>query len=235
VLTDQSIASVAALLADPTRATILWGLADGRRRPAGELARQAGVRASTASEHLARLLAGGLVTVERNGRHHYYRIAGGHVVAVLEALGALARPAAGVGFRQAATARAVAHARTCYDHLAGALGVEVTQALVERGALVPADERYDVPAAGTAFFTERLGVDIAAARASRRQFARACLDWTEREHHVAGALGAALLGRFLQLRWLERSAGGRALRVTPLGRRGFRDTVGVDALASRYA
>jgi DNA-binding transcriptional ArsR family regulator len=234
VITDESIAPVAALLADPARMTMLWALSDGRPRPAGELARQAGVRASTASEHLARLLAGGLVVVERHGRHRYYRIGGAAVVAALEAIGALALTARSAGYRKVTAATAVRHARSCYDHLAGALGVQVAHALVERGALVLRDEQYEVPASAAPFFADELGMDIARLRASRRQFAKACLDWTERDYHVAGALGAELLRQFLSLGWLERTGGSRALRVTSSGRRRFGAVLGLDPLASRY-
>lgn len=234
MITERSIAPAAALLADPTRTAILWALADGRPRPAGELARHAGVRASTASEHLARLLAGGLIGVERHGRHRYYRIGGERVVAVLEAVGSLARPGRRPEFRQAAAARAVRHARACYDHLAGVLGVEVTRALVDRGTMVLQDEQYEVGPDGAAFFVDRLGVDLDRVRASRRQFAKACLDWTERTYHVAGALGSALLDRFRTLEWLEHADGTRALRVTSRGRRGFGEVLGIDALGSRY-
>jgi DNA-binding transcriptional ArsR family regulator len=235
MITDASIAPTAALLADPTRVAILCALADGRVRPAGELARHAGVSASTASEHLARLLAGGLVAVERHGRHRYYRVGSGRVVAALEALGAIAQPGGALPFREAAAARAIHHARACYDHLAGALGVEVTRALSERGALVLAGDRYEVPPEGEELLSGRLGVDMKRARAARRQFARACLDWSERTHHLAGALGCELLRRLLELGWLERTEGSRALRVTGAGRRGFGEVLGVEALASRYA
>jgi DNA-binding transcriptional ArsR family regulator len=235
VITDESIAPVAALLADPTRMAILWSLADGRPRPAGELARQARVSASTASEHLARLLAGGLVVVERHGRHRYYRVGDAKVIATIETMGALARPVASLGHGQTAAARTVRHARSCYDHLAGALSVQVTRALIERGALVLRDEQYEVSATGAVFLSNALGVDVERAGASRRQFAKACLDWTEREYHVAGAVGSELLRQFLSLGWLERIQGSRGLRVTSSGRRGFRDLLGIDALASRYA
>jgi DNA-binding transcriptional ArsR family regulator len=234
VITDESIAPVAALLADPTRVTILWVLADGRPRPAGELAREAGVGASTASEHLARLLTGGLVVVERHGRHRYYRIGGAAVVAALEAIGALALPARPPEYRKAIAANAVRHARSCYDHLAGALGVQVTHTLIERGALVLRDEQYEVPPSAVPFFADAFGVDIERVRVSRRQFAKACLDWTERDYHVAGALGAELLRQLLTLGWLERTEGSRALRVTSLGRRQFGVVLEVDPLVTRY-
>lgn len=234
MITDASIAPAAALLADPTRVAMLMALADGRMRPAGELARQAGVNASTASEHLARLLDGGLVAVERHGRHRYYRVGSVSVVAALEAVGAIARSSGPLPFREAAAARGIRHARACYDHLAGALGVEVTRALVERGALVPVGAGYEVPAEGAEFLASRLGVDVERARASRRQFTRACLDWSERTHHLAGALGAELLLGLLALGWLERTDGSRALRVSAAGRRGFREVLGVEALEGRY-
>jgi DNA-binding transcriptional ArsR family regulator len=234
VITDESIAPVAALFADPSRLAMLWALADGRPRPAGELAACARVSASTASEHLARLLRSGLVLAERHGRHRYYRIGGPAVVTALEAMGALARPFPATDHRRHAATKAVRHARSCYDHLAGALGVQVTHALVARGALLLKDEQYEVPPDGTAFLTDALGVDVHRARASRRQFAKACLDWTEREYHVAGALGAELLLQFISLDWLERTNGSRALRVTARGRREFRRALGLDALAARY-
>jgi DNA-binding transcriptional ArsR family regulator len=234
MITDASLAPVAALLADPSRLAILWALADGRPRPASELARHAGIRASTASEHLARLLAGGLIIVESHGRHRYYRIGGERVVTALEAVGTLARPTQPLGHRETVAARELRHARACYDHLAGALGVEVARALVERGALRFSDSRYELTPEGDAFLAARIGMDIDRARASRRQFARACLDWTERDHHLAGALGAALLDRLLALEWLERTTASRALRVTSSGRRAFRDVFGIDALGSRY-
>jgi DNA-binding transcriptional ArsR family regulator len=234
VITDESLAPVAALLADRTRMMMLWALSDGRPRPAGELARHAGVGASTASEHLARLLAGGLVVVERHGRHRYYRIGGAAVVAALEAIGALARPADPPEYPKATAVRAVRHARSCYDHLAGALGVQVTHELLERGALVLRDEQYEVPSSAEPFFADAFGVDIDRVRTSRRQFAKACLDWTERDYHVAGALGAELLHQFLSLGWLERTEGSRALRVTSLGRRQFGAVLALDPLIARY-
>jgi DNA-binding transcriptional ArsR family regulator len=234
MITDHSIAPVGALLADSARVAILLALADGRPRPAGDLARMAGIKPSTASEHLSRLLAGQLVVVEPQGRHRYYRIAGAQVVSLLEALGAHAQPSPPSGYRELAAARSVRHARACYDHLAGALGVQVTSALVDRGVLVAVGQAFEVPPEGSSFLTDQLGIDVTAARASRRQFAKACLDWTERQHHVAGALGFALLSRFLELQWLERTESSRALRVTSAGRRGFRDVLDVDALEARY-
>lgn len=234
MITDQSIAHVSALLADPARLAILLALIDGRPRPAGELARMAGVKPSTASEHLSKLLGGELIAVEPRGRHRYYRIAGAHVASVIEQLGALAQPRPPSDYRLQAAARAVRHARACYDHLAGVLGIQVTATLTDRGVLLLNGDAFELTAEGTAFLESRLGIDVCAVRASRRQFAKACLDWTEREYHVAGALGCALLSCFFEFEWLERAERTRALRVTAAGRRGFQDVLGVDALGGKY-
>ncbi len=221
-LADAQVAPVAALLADPARAAMLWALSDGRALPAGELARVARVGAPTASAHLARLAAGGLLSCERHGRHRYYRLANADVVAALEALAAVAAPAPAPTPREAHAAGAVRLARTCYDHLAGALGVRVTEALVAQGALVLDGRAYHVTDAGRARLAG-LGVDVAAVEAAaartRRPLTRACLDWSERRYHLAGALGAALADRVLAVGWVVRVPASRALRVTNEGRR----------------
>ncbi|HEX7120507.1 MAG TPA: winged helix-turn-helix domain-containing protein [Longimicrobiales bacterium] len=217
---DADIAPVAALLADAKRAAILFALSDGRALPASELARCARATPSTTSAHLARLVEGGLLAMERHGRHRYYRLAKPEIVAALEALAAVAPPARAATFRESQAGKAIRFARTCYDHLAGELGVRITDALLEQGALVPAGRDFELTAAGAARFAE-LGIDADRARRRRRAFARACLDWSERRYHLAGALGTALLDRFLELRWIERTPSSRAVRVTNDGRRAF--------------
>ena len=222
---DARVAPTAALLADPARAAMLWALSDGRALPAGELAQVARVGAPTASAHLARLTAGGLLACERHGRHRYYRLANPAVVAALEALAALAPPTPAASPREAHAGRAVRLARTCYDHLAGVLGVQVTEALVAQGALVLVGRGYPVTDGGRERFAA-LGVDVAAvereARRTRRPLTRACLDWSERRYHLAGALGAALADRLLAAGWVERTPASRALRITNDGRRALR-------------
>lgn len=225
---DAQIAPVAALVADRTRSTILWALAGERALPACELAAQAGVTAATISHHLEKLVAGKLVTAVRQGRHRHYRLANPAVVAVLEALATVAPPAPARSFREGQAAKALRFARTCYDHLAGQLGVRITEALVARRCLTPAGREYELKPAGERLFT-RLDVDLAAARRARRGFARACLDWSERRHHLAGALGAALLDRLLALRWIERRAAGRAVCLTERGRSGLRELLRLEA------
>jgi DNA-binding transcriptional ArsR family regulator len=217
---------VAALLGDSTRAAMLDALMDGEARPAGELARRAGVAPSTASEHLQRLLEGRLLTVEPNGRERRYRLASAEVAEVLESLSRLGSEPPPRSLRAAGRTEALRAARTCYDHLAGRLGVAVTEALVERDALRPGDGSFELTASGEAFLAG-LRVDVAAARQRKRIFARSCLDWSERRPHLAGALGAALADAALAEDWVRRRPNDRALRVTAAGERAFRDLFGV--------
>ncbi|WP_252275215.1 winged helix-turn-helix domain-containing protein [Nocardioides sp. LMS-CY] len=212
---DTDLAAVGALIGDPSRARILDALMGGRALAAGELARAAGVSASTASEHLARLREGGLVEVVSQGRHRYHRIAGPDVGAALEALSQVAPPRPVVSLRQAGHARALGFARTCYDHLAGVCGVALHDVLLERGWLTPA---YDVTPVG-ADALGAWGVDVAAARSQRRSFARPCLDWTERRPHLAGALAAGITDALVDRGWfVRRATDSRALRLTDPGR-----------------
>ncbi len=224
---SAEIALVAGLVGDPARAAILDTLMDGREHAAGELARRAGVTPSTASGHLSRLLAGRLVLCDVHGRERRYRLASAEIAAALEALARIA-PAAEVRSLRAANRRAqLRAARTCYDHLAGWVGVSVTDALVARGALVPQDGGYKLSATGDKLL-RRLGVDLAGARARRRSFALACLDWSERRPHLAGALGAALADTAVANGWLLRRQNDRALTVTSAGRSALRREFGID-------
>lgn len=223
---DVNIAAVAALIADPTRAAFLDELLDGRALPAGELAHRAGVTASTASTHLARLVEGGLVVVERSGRHRYFRLAGASVARALEALAAVAPLKPVRSLRQSNISAALRSGRTCYDHLAGVLGVQLTQALVDSGSLSVVEGNFVLTDAGA----ERLaafGVDLPAVKRSRRAFAPCCLDWSERRHHLAGALGAALLHRLLELGWIARTESSRAVKLTPAGQNGLKAEFGL--------
>jgi DNA-binding transcriptional ArsR family regulator len=226
MLADAAVAPVAALLADRARAAMLLALADGRVLPACDLALQAAVKAPTASAHLARLVDGGLLAVERQGRHALYRLASPQVARALEALGTLAAPRPAGSFREGQHGQALRLARSCYDHLAGQVGVAVNAALLARGALRPRGSAYLLTAEGEKAL-RRLGVDIEASRRARRSFARPCLDWSERRHHLAGALGAALLARFLSIEWVRRNRSTRALLVTERGWRGLGDAFDV--------
>jgi DNA-binding transcriptional ArsR family regulator len=216
--------SVAALIGDPARATILMALLGGESRPATELALRCRLTPQTVSAHLAKLVEGGLLAVERSGRHRYYRLAGPQVAHALEALNALAPARPVRSLRQSEDAAALRFARTCYDHLAGVLGIAVTQALLDRGyILMTASDSgggFTLTPPG-ADWLARFGIDATQLRHSRRAFASRCLDWSERRHHVAGALGAALAARLLELEWITRSRSSRAILLTPTGRDGL--------------
>lgn len=225
---EPNLSATAALMADPTRAMMLCALIDGRTLPAAELALAAGITPQTASTHLARLTDGGLLAVEKEGRHRYYRLAGPHVAQAIEQLSAI-HPA-GPARRKARSALAerLHLARCCYDHLAGRLGVAVADALGDRGLLVAAgDKRLEVTAAGTEWFAG-LGIDTGALRPGTHGIARQCLDCTERRHHVAGPLGTRLLAAFCDVGWLRRPASPRLVEVTPRGEIAFRRRLGVD-------
>lgn len=214
MLADVDISEPASLIGNPTRAVFLMALSEGQSLPAGELARSAGVTASTASIQLAKLVDGGLVTVEQHGRHRYYSLADPAIAAAIESLAVIAprRPASSL--REARIGSDLEAARTCYDHLAGALGVALFDALLRKGVLTPELETTSKGARRLA----DLGIDVEGAAEGRRAFARRCLDWSERRHHLAGALGAAIATRFFELGWIERTPSSRAVRVTEAGR-----------------
>jgi DNA-binding transcriptional ArsR family regulator len=227
---EANIALPAALIGDPTRAAILSALCDGRAQPAGALAYAARVTPQSASNHLAKLLEGGLLAVESEGRHRYYRLASPHVAAALEALAHLAPPIRSLDAPLTSKARRLRFSRSCYDHLAGRLGVAVAAELEGRGYLVPADQkRYAVTVAGHRWFDE-LSVDVGALKPAAAGVARRCLDWTERRHHLAGPMGAALMARFVDLGWLRRDGASRAIGVTPIGISELRRLLQIEAL-----
>jgi DNA-binding transcriptional ArsR family regulator len=201
-------------------------LMDGTRRPAGELARAAGVSPSTASEHLSVLVDAGLVTCQSQGRHRYYALAGGEVATALESLGMLADTTPVSGYRRSRQAEYLAAARFCYDHLAGRLGTGLTDAWVRSGWLAGRDE-LTLTDAGAVGLRE-IGVDVDGAVTARRATTRVCPDWTERRPHLAGALGSAVGTRFLDAGWVVRHRSGRGLDVTPAGRTLVREAWGID-------
>lgn len=210
------LAALAGLLADATRATFCLALLDGRAWTAGELARYAGVAPSTATEHLNLLTAGGLLTGERQGRHRYVRLAGDEAAETIERLASLAprRPAAAATLSVAGRERALARGRTCYDHLAGALGVSIADAMTDRG-LISWDSGLALTPEGSRWLS---GLGISMPTRTRRPPVRSCLDWTERRPHLAGALGAALCDLAFASDWIRRIGSGRAVAVTETGR-----------------
>ncbi len=216
------VSSLAALLADVGRMTMLWALMDGSARPAGELALVAGLSASSASGHLARLVDGGVLAQESRGRHRYFRIATPETAAAIEALASAVLATRELRPRPVPVSRAtpvpLRHARTCYDHLAGEVAVDLFARMHDRRWLRIDGSDVALTQAGVSGLTA-LGVDLTSARARRRRFACTCPDWSERKPHLGGALGAALLRTCLDAKWLEPTRELRALRVTPLGER----------------
>jgi DNA-binding transcriptional ArsR family regulator len=210
------LAATAALIADPSRAAMLAELLDGRALPSGELARIGGVSAQSASMHLAQLVNGGFLAVKQQGRHRYYSIAGAQVAHAIEALGVISTSDK---YRPSRGDEVFRYARTCYDHLAGELAVQLMDLFENDGLLVPDGERdYELTRRGENFLG-KWNIKVEALRQSRRCFARRCLDWTERRDHLAGALGAAVCNRFLETGWITRDKRSRAVHVSLAGRR----------------
>jgi DNA-binding transcriptional ArsR family regulator len=209
---DRNLASIFNVIEDPARSAMLAALAGGRALPAGELARRAGVRPAAASAHLRQLTEAGLIRVRVQGRHRYHEIVNPEVATVLEAIAQIARPAPVQSLRQHQAACALSDARTCYDHLAGRRGVELRERLLSVGAIRRLDDRDHELTDRGQDLVEGLGIDLAALRASRRVFARSCVDWTDRRVHLAGALPATITSVFLARGWLTPGPG-RSLRV----------------------
>jgi DNA-binding transcriptional ArsR family regulator len=233
---DPDLAHVAVAFADPRRVRVLIALADGRALPAGRLAEEAGVAASTVSNHLSILLDHGLVTATQQGRHRYYRLTGPDVEGVLEALARLAPLAPVTSLRQHTRANALRAARTCYRHLAGQLGVQLFRHMIDAGWVAGSDgrhhpgdtpDRLSAPGKGTGY---RLTADGAVALTklgvpdttlNTATPLRYCVDWTEQAHHLSGSLGAAVTDRLFELEWITRGVVPRSIQVTAEGEGGM--------------
>lgn len=225
---NDELSDTANLIGDPGRAAILLSLLGGAALPAGELAHIANVAPQTASGHLAELIGGGLLTVERQGRHRYYRLLNTEVADAIESLLVLT-PTPGCRRKNdsdvRATAGDLAYARSCYAHLAGWLGVQIADRLEERGFLLTAGTKiYTLTPEGRAWF-QSLGVEVRSTGRVPEKTARRCLDWTERRHHLAGGLGCSMFKRLQELGWLAAIRGTRAIRVTLEGKRRFWDAL----------
>lgn len=222
---EPDISRIANLLADPARAKILWTLIDGTTRPAGELAFAANISAQSASAHLAKLVGGGLLASEAQGRHRYFRIANADVAHMIESMASFSAAAPPRAPRSPALVKAMPsqflHARTCYDHLAGETAVKVLETMLKAGWLISAGQDFTVTRLGEKKLVA-LGIDLMAARAGRRVFARACVDLTQRRLHLGGTLGAALLDLYVRQGWIQRTPRSRIVSVTPEGHEAFK-------------
>jgi DNA-binding transcriptional ArsR family regulator len=222
------IARVGTLMGDPSRAAMLMALMSGEALTASELAHRAGVALPTASGHLAQLVDGGLLNVAKQGRHRYYRLAGPAVAHAVETLSDLAIQVFPSRRRVMPEDAPLRRARTCYDHLAGRLGVALADGLVQKRVLRRTDDDFTLVRRGSGeALLNSWGIDVPSLESSRRPMVRTCIDWTERRPHVAGALGAALVDRFLASGWIRRRRDDRAVAVTPLGERRLRQELGV--------
>ena len=223
------IPRIAHLLADPARATMLWTLIDGTMRPAGELAYAANISAQSASAHLAKLVEGGFLASEAQGRHRYFRIASPEVADAMESFASLSAAVRPRSPRSVLPSRSVPvqflHARTCYDHLAGETAVKVLEAMLKARWLAADGRDFAVTRVGERKLAA-LEIDLASARGSRRVFARACVDLTQRRPHLGGALGAALLDLYLAKHWIQRARRSRVVSITPKGQEAFRRLFG---------
>ena len=209
---EADVAAAAALLAEPARAALVVALTEHEALPASALAAQAGIAPSTASEHLRRLVTGGFLVSRKNGRHRYFSLADPAVADVVEALASVAPQPPVRSLREATRSELTRSARTCYDHLAGRLGVALAAALERDRTVVRRNRGYELGAEAEARCAS-LGIDLEALERQRRPVVRGCLDWSERELHVAGALGAAIASRLFELGWLRRRTGNRSVDV----------------------
>ncbi|MFZ6760730.1 ArsR/SmtB family transcription factor [Undibacterium sp. Ji50W] len=233
----NNIPRIASLLADPARAAMLWTLIDGTTRPAGELAFSANVSAQSASAHLAKLVDGGLLLAHSHGRHRYFRIASAEAASLIESMAVLGATTQSAGPRQppqTALARSMPgeflHARTCYDHLAGELAVQILDAMLKEKWLEPAGKDFKLTQQGQEKLAA-LGIDAhehaKAHASSRRVYARCCIDLTERRPHLAGVLGAALLDLFVRETWILRTQRSRMVTITPQGQQALQKMWGL--------
>ena len=235
---EPDLASVAALIADKNRARLLHAMLAGTPQSGSALAEIAGISRALASAHLKKLVAGGLVSVERDGRRQLYSIAGPQVAEALEVLMMLAPAQPVRSLRDSSRARNMRLARMCYDHLAGIVGVTVTESLVAADALTRADHGFALgPAAGDVL--GEIGIDVAALTGQRRRQARPavrpCMDWTERRDHLAGGLGAALADTLFTKNWMRRQPGSRIVTITAAGSDGLKGWLDIDLEALRVA
>jgi len=226
---EPDIPRIASLLADPARARILWTLIDGTMRPAGELAYAANISAQSASAHLAKLVEGGLLHAEAQGRHRYFRIASAEVAGMIEGMASLSATIRPRAPRSRLPSRSVPvqffHARTCYGHLAGEMAVKILEAMLKARWLTADGRDFAVTPLGQAKLAA-LDVDLPAARRPRRVFARACVDLTQRRPHLGGALGDALLELYVARGWIQRQRRSRVVSITPKGHENFRRLFG---------
>ncbi|WLD94699.1 helix-turn-helix transcriptional regulator [Alkalihalobacillus sp. AL-G] len=224
---NPDLTKIVSLLNDASRAAILDLLMDGKPHPASELALFAKIKPQTASFHLNKMLEIGIVSVERHGRHRYYKLTNNDVACLIESLYSVSPQSKPNSFNEARERKQIEYARTCYDHLAGFVGVQVTDALSKKGYIEKMELDFIVTQTGENFF-ENLDIDIDFHESKRRSFARCCLDWSERQHHLAGSLGNALLESMFDRNWIKRIPKTRAIEVTSTGKSELKELLSIE-------
>lgn len=217
---EKQFKQMASLIGDPIRATIMWNLMDGKALTATELALSSGTSPQNISMHLAKLVDGGLLSVENQGRHRYYKYSRKEIAYAIEALTTLVSPSATKENLNNEPFPAIKYCRTCYDHLAGKVGVVITDSLLKQRIIVADNESFEVTNKGKKWFSE-MGIGIDELQLQRRSFLRPCLDWSERRHHIAGSLASALLDKILSSDWIRKTKNSRAMIITSKGQKVF--------------
>jgi DNA-binding transcriptional ArsR family regulator len=218
---ENQFSFIASLIGDKARSVMLWSLLDGRAYTATELSLCANISSQSASNHLAKMLEANILITEKQGRHRYYRYANAEIAQVMETMASLVPISINSKKQSGMAHNNFTHARTCYDHLAGTLGVAVTNSLVKKGILEISGKSYDVTLVGNDWLTS-IGIDAGNVKRQKRSFAHQCLDWSERKHHLGGALGASLLAALIKNDWIRRKWNSREIIITPIGKRELR-------------
>jgi DNA-binding transcriptional ArsR family regulator len=224
---ENQFKQIAALIGDPTRATIMWTLLDGKAFTATELAIAANTSPQNISMHLAKLVQAGLLCVENQGRHRYYKYFKKDIAYAIEAMATLLPHSTAKQGLHSENNSAIKHCRTCYDHLAGKTGVLITDSLLKQKIIIEDNNMFEISPKGLKWFLA-FDIDINELKQQRRAFARPCLDWSERRFHIAGSLGAALLNKMLYSGWIRKTKQSRAVIITAKGQKAFYDNFKID-------
>ncbi|WP_281321790.1 ArsR/SmtB family transcription factor [Flavobacterium aestivum] len=223
---ENQFKQIATLIGDPTRATIMWSLLEGKAFTATELAIAVNTSPQNISMHLTKLVQADLLVVESQGRHKYYRFARKEIAYAIEAMISLVPPSISTQNTKTEKVSGIKHCRTCYDHLAGKVGVALTDSLLQQQLLIDTSGRFEISSEGEKWFTE-FGIPLTTLKQQKRSFLRPCLDWSERRPHIAGSLATALLDKMLLEDWLRKTKDSRALIVTAKGKKEFQSRLGI--------
>jgi DNA-binding transcriptional ArsR family regulator len=224
---ENQFSSIATLIGDKARSIMLWSLLDGRAYTATELSVCANISSQSASNHLSKMLDANILITEKQGRHRYYRYASPEIAQVIESMASLVPVSSASRKISDPKANNFTYARTCYDHLAGTLGVAIANSLVEKGILEISGKSYDVTATGNDWLSS-MGIDMGNLKRQKRSFAHQCLDWSERKPHLGGALGASLLAALIQKDWIRKKWNSREILITPMGKRELKREFGIE-------